>query len=174
MRNERQWWAENVRPKWHHPLKKLLAWKVQDQYFSGMPDVLLNARGVVALCELKYEPKYPRTGDPKLFVEESLGGKGLKVLQRNRLQEWTDAGGLGLVFFGIDRDGFLVWFEDCVKEGFTVKQLTNKACLFCPKYEFAQVMHFLYHYGVQHGFTERAHARPGSTIGTAVRSYQPL
>ena len=143
--NERTWWAARVKPAWHQPLKGWIAWKLQDHAFKGFPDVLVNAKGRIALVELKYEFTEPTAGTI-MFVEPPVkpSGKGLTVEQRNHLQQWQDTGGWSFGFFGVARRGWLISLEAINPEGMTTNYMLQVASVYCDGYDqFKTVMQFL-------------------------------
>lgn len=144
--NERQWWSSHVKLAWHKPLKQWLAWKIQDEFFGGMPDSICMANGAVAIIEVKYEPDYPTRADTVMFVEQSIKpkGKGLSVKQRNRLEEWAQCGGRAWVFFGVKKEGYLISIDQVPKEGMAKRDLLNACMIHCPTYQdFPNVMDYL-------------------------------
>lgn len=103
--NEKGFWENRVRPALHRP-PTCVAWKVQDQFNRGLPDVDVCVDGVAAKLELKYVPKVPVRPTTAIKVD-------LSIEQRRRLFEWQGAGGNAGVVLGVDKLWFLLYPEMC-------------------------------------------------------------
>lgn len=107
--NERQWWSSHVQPRVHNPAKRQIAWKQQDAFIKGRPDVLFSimddADGAMltGMLELKYDPAWPAR-------ETTLIDVGLTAEQFRYLQIWYENWRdprAAMVLFGVGKDWFL-------------------------------------------------------------------
>ena len=101
--NEQQFWSNHVRPALHQPKAGRVAWKVQDAYNGGLPDVdFVTGVNEVAKIELKYIdsfPAKPETTCPRLMPTEG---------QFNHLEEWELGGGFSTMLIGVGDEWFLI------------------------------------------------------------------
>lgn len=110
--NESQWWSSHVKPRWHEPGKGRVAWKVQDAFNGGLPDVDVCFHGTVAKIELKFEPVQPKRETTPLWfseIDKVLKHKGIvSAKQWNHLEQWCQAGGTSLILIGVVKSWFLL------------------------------------------------------------------
>ena len=132
--NERTWWSTHVKPRWHQPAKRLVAWKVEDKFFSGMPDVDAMFDGVAAKIELKYEPKWPGRPDTTLWFSYNNKDDKQKTIvsaiQHNYLTQYKDAGGNAFVLIGVGKDWLLLEHGTFPNRPMTRAELEHAARLF--------------------------------------------
>jgi hypothetical protein len=108
--NEKKWWSSHVKPKWTNLEQGRMANKVQDAFNSGLPDVDLICKGVVAKVELKYATQWPARPDTKLtFSKDKTTGKYCVAspAQMMQLKLWDRCHGLAYVMIGIGKEWFL-------------------------------------------------------------------
>lgn len=88
------------------------AWKVQDAFNAGLPDVSLRVGAAAAYLELKYVKEYPVRSSTNVWI-------GLSANQRQHLREWRGSrgDGLGFVLLGVGRDWYLLDPEDPYRHG---------------------------------------------------------
>lgn len=107
--NERQWWSHHVKSRLHVPGAKCTAWKVQDAFNAGLPDVLFSVPGSKAglrlngLLELKYDPAWPARATTSIDI-------GLTAEQFRHLDHWARQNNdprLAVVLFGVGKDWWL-------------------------------------------------------------------
>ncbi len=107
--NERQWWSSHVQPRVHNPAKRQIAWKQQDAFIKGRPDVLfsifdhINGHMLTGLLELKYDSAWPARHTT--LIDVGLTGEQYRHLQI-WYQNWEDARA-AMVLFGVGKDWFL-------------------------------------------------------------------
>lgn len=110
--NERTWWSTHVKPRWHRPMLSFVAWKVEDKFFSGMPDVDAMFDGTAAKIELKYEAKWPVRPDTKLWFSYNNPKDKvhtiISAIQWNYLEQYKNARGNAFVFIGVGKDWLLL------------------------------------------------------------------
>lgn len=110
--NESSWWSSHIKPRWHNPTKGQVAWKVQDAFNAGLPDVDVVFSGVAAKLELKYDVAWPkRPGTPVWFstLDKVTRAKAIvSAAQFNHLQQWHQGGGNAFVLIGIGREWVLL------------------------------------------------------------------
>lgn len=112
---EREWWSRHVKPRWHNPAEGRVAWKVEDAFNGGKPDVDFVFRGVSGKCELKYISAWPSRDDKLITFSRDSELNQNKVVspgQYNHLDEWQRGGGLSFVFIGVDKEWFLFSFTE--------------------------------------------------------------
>lgn len=81
---EKRFWDTVLRPLLHDPAKGSVAYKVQDAFVKGLPDVVANVRGKTFWIELKVLAHAP--------VREGSEWKvGVTKEQRRWLQSWNRA-----------------------------------------------------------------------------------
>lgn len=86
-----------------------MAFKVQDQFNKGFPDVICSFNGTTALVELKYREDYPARVDTCYPP-----GSGVTPEQERHLKKWQRGKGLALVLSGVARDWCLVTVDDAL------------------------------------------------------------
>lgn len=122
-----------MKPRWHLPAHGRVAWKVEDAYAAGKPDVDCCFNGVVAKIELKYEAAWPaRAMTPLWFSYRDKVTKAKAIVtagQWNHLEQWRQAGGLAFVLIGIGREWLLLKQGAYANEPMTKLQLMSCACL---------------------------------------------
>lgn len=87
--NEKGFWSRWVKPVLHDPANGWVAWKVQDAFNAGLPDVFWRGPwGGGGVIEMKYQPEVPvRESTPCTIAVTSE--------QRRHLKQW---GGEGLYY----------------------------------------------------------------------------
>lgn len=98
---EKDFWSRWIKPTLNPPDKFGVAWKVQDVYRPGLPDVLGCWRGVGFIIENKYVPAWPKRSSTSIAIAVS-------PTQRKHLTDWSEAGGPAFVLLGVDHDWFLL------------------------------------------------------------------
>ncbi len=96
--NESQFWNK-VRGAFK-ARRGALAWKVQDAYRSGLPDVDAIVNGHVVKLELKYANGWPPRGGALQTT--------LKPTQRAHLIAWADAGGDAFILLGVGKKFYVI------------------------------------------------------------------
>lgn len=125
---ERKLWSLKIQPVWHKP-PLWIAWKVEDRYNAGYPDVDCNFEGIFTKIELKRKPERPSNPDTMLtFSRDKEGNKTiLSVQQKRRMLEWRDAGGNCYVFISIERLWYLVPVIDIKNSGMSQREIAEAA-----------------------------------------------
>lgn len=108
--NERQWWAQKVQPRLHLPQEGKLAWKIQDAFVTGRPDVMFNVKDpklnfgrIIGWLELKYDMAWPKRPDTTIDV-------GVTAEQMNHLKTWYRLGRdqrTAVVLYGVGEDWWM-------------------------------------------------------------------
>lgn len=98
--NEAGFWSRHVRPALHRPPRSV-AWKVQDAFRTGVPDVDYCLGGVSGKLELKYRRTAPKRATTRIEP-------GVTVEQLRHLTAWAAAGGLAHVLYGLERRWWLL------------------------------------------------------------------
>ena len=98
---EKDFWSRWIKPTLNVADGTGVAWKVQDVYRPGLPDVLGCWRGLGYIIENKYVKAWPKRGTTDIPVAVS-------ATQRKHLTDWTEAGGSAFVLLGVDHDWFLM------------------------------------------------------------------
>lgn len=103
--NESGFWRKIRQAAKRHP--DTVAWKVQDQFNAGLPDVSLRVGEVAGYLELKYVKDYPARDSTPIWVKVSAS-------QRAHLQEWRgpERAGAAFVLLGVDQDWYLLDVSD--------------------------------------------------------------
>lgn len=153
--NERSWWAQKIQPKLHRPQENMLAWKMQDAFVMGRPDVLFNvpeAEGshrLVGWLELKYRPAWPARSSTLVDV-------GLTAEQYRHLDSWYRATKdlrTAIVLFGVADDCFLYPYNaPCLQPGsrWTVEEVRNDVVIDLPLKSIGTLWSFLVGGGLPH------------------------
>lgn len=100
--SEKAFWNGPLKKALHQPANGRVAWKVEDAYRAGVPDLDVVIQGNASKVELKYHPWRDRFDNPE--AELVLG---LRPGQVRHLKEWDRGGGLGFVLVGLGREWFL-------------------------------------------------------------------
>ena len=112
--HERNWWSQHIKWRWHQPLLHQIAWKVEDAYNGGKPDVDFVFKGVSGKIELKYIDAWPAKEDKLITFSRDSKLDQNKVIspgQYNHLEQWAQGEGLSLVFIGVGKESFLFPFS---------------------------------------------------------------
>jgi hypothetical protein len=100
--NEKRFWSAYVRPVLHDPADGWVAWKVQDAFNAGLPDVFWRGPwGWGGVIEMKYQPARPVRADTPLTV-------AVTPEQRRHLKEWAGDKGHAFVLYGLERTAYLL------------------------------------------------------------------
>ena len=94
--NEKGFWNGWVKRLLHTPPDSV-AWKIEDKFRMGLPDVLVCLQGRAMLLELKYLPDFPKRASTQ--VRTNLTGP-----QRQHLVTWLRAGGEAALVMGIGKE----------------------------------------------------------------------
>lgn len=116
--NEKSFWSRYVRPVLHQPNARRVAWKVQDAFNAGLPDVDFCLHGVAGKLELKYVKEYPKRASTTVKVATSPN-------QKRFLAEWAGAGGIALVLVGVDHDWYLL--DEADADDLTRRELEDRS-----------------------------------------------
>lgn len=131
--NESRWWSTHVKPRWHAPKSGRVAWKVQDAFNAGLPDVDACFNGKACKIELKYEPNPPVHSTTPLWfstVDKVLKRRAIvSGAQWNYLKEWHDAGGLAFVLIGVKQTWYLLKQGGYENQPMTIEEL--ETCCEC-------------------------------------------
>lgn len=116
---EKLLWQNYLQSFLHRPHLGRAAWKVQDAFRKGLPDVDVCVRGSAHKLELKYVKDYPTRESTRLRI-------ALTREQHRYLDEWARAGGSALVLVGVGRDWYLLAYDDA-REPLLVDELLARA-----------------------------------------------
>jgi hypothetical protein len=110
--NEKIWWRSHVKPRWHRPQEKgWLAWKVQDAFNGGLPDIDCCFSGTEAKIELKYLDAWPAREETLVWcstLDKVTKAKALvSATQHNHLEQWHMCGGNAFVLLGVGKQWLL-------------------------------------------------------------------
>lgn len=120
--SEKAFWRNVLKPVLHQPGNSRVAWKVEDRYRAGIPDLDVCIHGNQSKVELKYLPWKEAYDDPQAEVV-----LGLRTGQVRHLKEWDRAGGLGFVLVGIGREWWI--FGPQVQKKGLVREYRTQALL---------------------------------------------
>jgi hypothetical protein len=98
--NEKAFWANHVRKALHQPPSSV-AWKIQDMYNAGLPDVAYIIDGRTGFLELKRVPAWPKRAS-------SLVPLAATREQRRQLLEGREAGGACFLLLSVGKEWFLL------------------------------------------------------------------
>lgn len=102
MSDEHAFW-NTLKPILHAPTHGRVAWKVQDAFKRGLPDVLGHVEGTAYLLELKYRESMPARSETLVQRLEP------SIEQLRHLAEWHHAGGIAGLLMGSGRDWWLIF-----------------------------------------------------------------
>ncbi len=97
--NETAFWQTKVRKVLHQP-PTYVAWKIQDIYNAGLPDVTFIMDGHAGFLELKRNPEYPKRLSSRVVIAATME-------QRRRLIEGRAAGGSVWLLLAVGEDWYL-------------------------------------------------------------------
>ena len=98
---EKYAWHHWLRPALHAPAHGRVAWKLEDRYRAGMPDLLGHVNGRVWLAELKHAPKIFDIAAVFQHAPIPIGRHGVSAAQHAYLRQWGGARNRAYVFLSV-------------------------------------------------------------------------